>query len=289
MRTIAIIISLLFIAASGYCQHTPVSFYVVAEQDQWQLFMGTNAWNDIATTGPGSKRVVLIYVTAGDESCNGTLNVPFYHARQEGANLSAEFCADENLPHDPWHDTTVTVDGHIIHKYVYRNVTSYCMRLPGGCSGGGLHGESLKYLHNGTVSSITPVDSTAAYNSWNNLTKALHDIVVKEVPDTNAITFHTADTSMAFNPGDRPDHYYTAHLLIDAIRNFDNYTINLYREYSIATLPHNLNPQEIANKAALLSQLDFGRTSNGQPSEWTPAAIEFTSRNYFRTFIKHLH
>src|ERR1035437_8894801 len=153
IKKILLPILLLIATVNGYCQYSSVSYYVVAQQDQWQLFMGINAYNDISGgTNGARKKVVIIYTTAGDESCNGVpLNIPYYQARQEGANNCVEFCADQWGTHETWSTSTGTVLNHQILRTQYKNVISYCLKLTGGCYDGGLMGQSLQYLHNGTI------------------------------------------------------------------------------------------------------------------------------------------
>jgi len=288
MKKTAIIILLLSLYYKGYCQYGAASFYVVAHPDQWQLFMGNNAYNDITKSEKGKEnKVVFIYTTAGQESCNGTpLNTSVDIARQDGAHNCVEFCADRSGSHGQWSLIPVTVQGHSILKYTYKNVVSYWLRLPDGCSGQGLYGQSLQFLHDGTLSSIKTVDSSTTYKGWDDLAGTIRQIIVNESADVNEIVLNTADTDASINSGDDPDHIYTGMLCINAVDSIPNTTLNLFMESVIATLPANLDYRAIANKAALLSQLDYVRTENGLPSEWTPHNISYLNRNYFRTVTK---
>src|SRR5262249_59027470 len=59
-----------------------VSFYVVAHEDDWQLFMNPSAFKDI--TG-GAATTVFIHVTAGDDGMGtgtGGRKQPYYLARE---------------------------------------------------------------------------------------------------------------------------------------------------------------------------------------------------------------
>ena len=289
LKKLLLSILLLTVAVNSYGQYNAVSFYVVAHQDQWQLFMGINAYNDMLSGGAKDtpKKVVMIYTTAGDESCNGApLNVPYYLARHEGADHCVEFCADQWGSHETWTLSKDTISGHPILRTQYKNVVSYCLRLPGGCYDGGLNGQCLAWLHNGTIPAMDAVDSSANYSGWDDLANTIRSIVVKESSGINEIWLNTADTDRVINPGDHPDNIHTAHLGIAAVADMPHVSLHLFREYSIAHLPVNLSNRDIANKAALLSLLDYGRTEHGQPSEWSPDKINFISRNYYRTIIK---
>jgi hypothetical protein len=288
-KKIVLSILLLTIGVKCYCQYSSVSYYVVAHQDQWQLFMGSNAYHDIATRGnnQSAKKVVLIYTTAGEESCNGApVNIPYYLARQEGANRCVEFCADQWGRHGTWSSSTDTICGHNILRAQYKNVASYYLKLTGGCMDKGFRGQSLQSFHTGVTQSITAVDSSASYARWDDLVNTMRTIINNESTGINNIQINTADTDQVINPGEHPDHIHTAHVVLDAIKNIPHITLNLYQEYNITNRPVNLDDKTIATKAALLSILDFGRTENGQTSEWTPDNITFISRNYSRTITK---
>jgi hypothetical protein len=65
------------------------AFYVVAHQDDWQLFM--NAFNNVTTPPP---QLVFVYTTAGgacgpDGNNPGGHPIPFYIAREVGAQVAA--------------------------------------------------------------------------------------------------------------------------------------------------------------------------------------------------------
>ena len=272
----------------AYCQSQPVSFYVVGEPDQWQLFMGINAYKDIF---PGhsakEKKVVIIYVTAGDESCDGaSLNIPLFLARQKGANDAVEFCADQPGWHYPLWSSADTSTGHSILEFRYRNVISYCLKLPSGCDGTYLRKNSLQYLYKNSGASIVAVDSSSIYTGWEDLSKTIQALMINECGGLKVAELNTADTDLTINPGDHADNITTARLALDAFKYFPHGMIHFYQEYNTANLPVNLDDKSMATEAALLSMLDMARTENGQPSEWDARHVSFTARNYFRTIKK---
>jgi len=280
-HTLILLLSLIISSQAIAQPVTNVSFYVVAHQDQWQLFMGLNAYNDISA-GKAHK-VVFIYVTAGDSSCGGTALRPFfYHARQAGANNSVEFCADQYGLHDTTQCTYVTRRTHYILRYKYKNVTSYCLALPDGCNSTGLNGQSLQRLYDHLYSPIAAVDSSAEYTGWADLTNTIKNIIDSESAGIANVALYTADTSAAINPGDNPDHIYAAVAALDAAGPLVNIKEFVFSEYCTAALPANLSDADLATKSALLSILDYGRTSNSQSSEWAPAQVIYAGRNYMR-------
>jgi len=288
IKKIALILLSTILCINSYCQYAAVSFYIVAHPDQWQLFMGNDAFNDIVKkTGNEQSKVMLIYTTAGDESYNGNTPDPnHYLAREEGARNSVEFCADIHGDHIPWVLDRILVRGHSILKYTYKNVVSYLLRLPDGCNGNNISGQSLQLLHDSLVQSITTVDSTTTYSGWADLDSTLREIVGNEAANAPHLYFNTADADTATNQGDDPDNIYAGKLCMDAIAGMQGISLKLFQENKIANLPVNLNDKDIATKAALLSQIDYVRTMRGLPTAWTTLNLMYLSRNYFRTITK---
>ena len=282
MKNTIIFLLSLFLSSQVIAQPvTRVSFYIISHQDQWQLFMGLNAYNDIVA-GPQSK-VVFIYVNAGDSSCGRIpLRRSFYKARQQGANNAVEFCADQNSPHEKNQSSYSTIHGHHILRHTYKNVNSYCLALPDGCNGTGLFGQSLKLSHDHSSLAISSVDSSARYSNWDDLMATINNIILSESTGIANISLNIADTNTTVNPRDNPDHIYAALLGIGAARAIPNVKEFAYQEYCTDTMPANLSDADLATKSALLSILDYGRTSNSQSSEWTPAQVIYAGRNYFR-------
>ncbi|MBK8848309.1 MAG: PIG-L family deacetylase [Bacteroidetes bacterium] len=86
MRSILITLSMVMNGFVSVAQFTKCSFYFSAHPDDWQLFIGTNAYNDMQES---NTKVVFIYVTAGDAGLlTGKVppaTVPYYVARERGA------------------------------------------------------------------------------------------------------------------------------------------------------------------------------------------------------------
>jgi len=120
-------------------------FYVVAHQDDWQLFMNPNAFYDAHVP---DARVVFIYTTAGDAGLGtGTISgasFPYYRAREYGAYEAAKFVGTQSrifctgagcydARGGSVDQRRVAVNGRRIFRMTYRNTTSYFLRLPDGC------------------------------------------------------------------------------------------------------------------------------------------------------------
>ncbi len=289
-KILFLVLVLIHSGCSSYHLHRTVSYYVVGDQDQWQLFMGINAYNDIVSGVKDSnrKKVVFIKITAGDGSCDGTpvKSPEYYYSREGGQTRAVEFCADQNGIREEGHGRRDTILNHDILKYEYKNVVSYCLRLPGGCRNSGFNGQSLQNLHDGLTPSLYAIDSTTYYASWNDLVNTVRQIIINENTGIPEMIFNTADTDVTINPGDNPDNIYTGILCFDATASIPHIRLNLFQEYNTANLPVNLKDNEIATEAALFGQMDYSLTNFSYPSEFTPEKVKCTARNYFRTIIR---
>jgi hypothetical protein len=78
-----------------------VSFYFAAHEDDWQLFMNPQAFDDVADA---RTKTVFIHSTAGDAGLGvgtGGRKFPYYLARENGAEAAIRFMADAGrLPAD---------------------------------------------------------------------------------------------------------------------------------------------------------------------------------------------
>src|SRR5712692_478038 len=103
-----------------------VAFYIVAHQDDWQLFMTPNAYRDMCR--PDTK-VVFIYTTTG-EAGKGT---SYWQAREKGALQSIRFALDTpDSPPQDFVEGERDACGHPLYYCVYKNSVSYFLRLPDG-------------------------------------------------------------------------------------------------------------------------------------------------------------
>src|SRR5262249_49547244 len=107
-----------------------VSFYFVAHEDDWQLFMNPSAFTDV--TG-GAARTVFVHVTAGDDGLGtgaGGRKQPYYLARENGAVTAIRLMVGTDW-HPPVDGTSgsVSVNGHSIFRVSYGNAVAYFLRL----------------------------------------------------------------------------------------------------------------------------------------------------------------
>jgi len=261
-----------------------VSFCFAAHPDDWQLFMGNRACNDMSD--PNNKKVVIIHLTSGDATYDGvSLNLPYYQSREKGAQNSLEFCADLQSYHDNGTYSIKTIAGHKIRKYSYKNVVDYFFRLPDGCFKTGFNNESVEYLNKGKIEKIRAIDSSATYTNWDDLVNTVRTLILEESASIPEVWINTNDPDNNFNPGDHPDHVYTALLAKDAISNLDYINRNVFQGYNISNLPQNISIDDVILKTGAFASADFGLTQNNTRSNFEKSHLSFIPRTYFRTYI----
>jgi len=289
------ILSLLFLLITNisisFAQSQKVSYYFAAHPDDWQLFMGVNAFKDIAAASAGNSKVVLIYTTAGEYNCyNLGVNTPYYLSRQAGANRSVQFCSDIYSPHATWNTSIVSISGatnHNILRSTYKNIVSYYLRLPDGCFE--RKNTSISKLADHTVRSLEAVDSSTSYRGYEDLVRTVINIIDFESnAGQSEVWINASDWDPLTNLDDHPDHVQTGLLATEAANRIDYANVALFEGYHSCTEASNLAPDEIAMEAGLQSQLSFGLTDNGWESEWDPqdscGHVDWATRNYFRVY-----
>lgn len=220
---------------SGLC------YYVVAHQDDWQLFHGQQAFLDLQAPGT---RVVFIYTTAGDAGGSEE----WWQRREQGAVASQALPIGLTAP-DP---EPIWINSHSITVYDAGSFVSYHLRLPdGNVSGDGFSSTgyaSLKKLQAGDISEIATVDGLAQYAGWEDFCATLGGIIEREGYDANTWV-NAADWSWACSPNDHWDHKATA----DAVRTIAGDRLNRlwFVTYSTKDRPANLLQRERANKASV--------------------------------------
>ncbi len=179
-----------------------VSFYFAAHEDDWQLFMNPNAFNDV--TG-GSRKTVFIHVTAGDAGLgagSGGRKHPFYLARENGALQAIRFMVDADKTPIKDSEGPVSFDGHSIYRVRYGNAVSYFLRLPDGGSGTGFEGtgfQSLKRFANGDIGAMSAVDGSTSYQGWKDLVTTVQHIVSFERGRSPLAQINIADLDPSIN------------------------------------------------------------------------------------------
>lgn len=273
---------------------TSLSFYVGGHQDDWQLFRGNVAYNDLTKAG---SRVVFIYATAGD----GGRTDGWWEARERGAVAAARKAAGPA----PLRVDVGRFNDHPVVRYTSANSVSYFMRLPDGQYRSGMgfpayNDESLSQLRDGGKP-VTAVDKSATYKSWADFWQTLRAIMEYERsqvpamphPWVNAPDYFGPDNSRqdcgsqgSCNPCDHPDHKAVG----DALRQFVTGTYNRawWVGYDTRNRPENLKGADFIRKGELFfaysAAIQNEMTANGNPASLDLEEWRFWgARDYGRT------
>ncbi len=279
-RLILITVIYSFFATATFSQnHT--SIYIVAHPDDWQLFMGNDAYNEIQDI---QNRVVFIIASSGDASYKRPQpNLRFARSRERGVLNSVRFCADMKSVVDSTCRTKhVTINGHRLLCYPYKHVKTYFMRLPDGCFSAGYQGQSLEYLHDGKIDRITAIDSSETYEGWQDVVQTIRSIIAEETKGQTDISVNYQDHDRNYNPNDHPDHWYTGLAASQAAAAFPMAKHRGYIDYQVANKAINLSGEEIAIKAGIFALADFGLTEEGDGSTFNRQHLSFVTRTYSR-------
>jgi Fibronectin type III domain len=270
----------------------PVSFSVQADADDWQLYMSNHLMDDFNNNA----KVVFITLTAGDEG-NGTASfngssLSYYRAREKGGVYSAKFACDisvngavctiDSIPGLQ----TVTVNGHSLVKYVYKNSVSYFLRLPdGGSDGNGFvatGNKSLKKLKAGSITSLTSVDGANTYTGWADLTATLTAIINAEKGTVATTWLNTGSTDAAFNPNDYSDHLFAATAAKDATANLLWIGYIDYVNDNSSNFPVNLTISKFQDAAGIFGVADYALTENKYVTKLTANNIKLLTADSFK-------
>ncbi|GAA4937564.1 hypothetical protein GCM10023314_07660 [Algibacter agarivorans] len=287
-KALNIIVGLLFFSYSfNLLAQNDTSFYLSPHPDDWQLFMNPNAYQSVKNT---NEKVVFIHTTAGDAG-SGTGNNNYFLAREQGSLralrfMSNTFTSGAGLGTN-MNETTVTINGHSILKYTYRNIVAYFLRLPDGNpdgSGFALHNfKSLQKLYNGTVSNISAVDNSTTYNSLSDLEYTLKSIIELESSNLNSVVFNLADDDDTINPDDHSDHVYSSKIMQDVADDIGNITLNLYVDYDSGTRAQNVFNDNYLVSAGTWGVTTSGLSDNFHNSTWNNSHNVWIGKQYFRT------
>ena len=286
IRNIALFLLLLPFNQVTWAQDT-VAFYFAAHEDDWQLFMNPNAYIDVHRT---STKVVFVYMTAGDAGAglgNAGRSQPYYLARENGAKLSVKFMVDAEKEPAIAVNSVASFSGHPISKWRYGNTVSYFLRLPDGNPQGTGYSttgqQSLKRLRDGAISKITAIDSSTAYQGWNDLKATLRALIDHERGNAVSVWVNLSDTDTVKNVGDHQDHLHTARGVLEAIADLPCINKVFYLDYVTERLPENMSASEREIEAGTFGALVVGLTALDHRSPWDTLHRSWLSRHYFRT------
>ena len=237
-----------------YVANTPPAqndVFVVAHEDDWQLFMGDIAASRIRA----GDSVSFIYLTAGDDGRDS-----LYWLTRERAALRSTRVAIGRDASDSTEVrcSTTTVHSHAIQQCVVANTKSYFLRLPDGKRNGmgfATHGyQSLRKLRGKKIANVNAIDGSAVYHGWDDLAATVTSIIGSDSPNRDVVV-HASDPSKAANPHDHFDHR-MAGLLVEDLRRTQRWETKYYVGYALATRAANRSNDEAREKTAIFLAYD---------------------------------
>jgi hypothetical protein len=263
-----------------------VSFYFVAHEDDWQLFMNPSAFEDVANSGTSA---VFIHTTAGDAGLGTGANgrrFPYYRARENGAETAIRFMADaQDMPAEKTL-ARLNFNEHEIERASYGNTVTYFLRLPDGSpTGEGFEGtgyQSLQRLASGDIASIAAVDGSAVYRGWTDLVSTVRAIVQFERGQASALQLNVSELDARLNPKDHSDHLMTARAALQAAAGITCASRYHYVDYASAKLAANLNAQQREMESSVVAVTAAGIAAMDHGSIWKPYYRSYLGRSYFR-------
>lgn len=224
--------------------------YVVAHQDDWQLFMG-----DVAAEGFGTgASATFIYLTAGDDGRDSV----YWQARELAALASVRIAAGTVLARtDSTECKLVVVMKHAMRRCSLGNTESYFLRLPDGQRNGSgffrYNKQSLRRLRMRKISAITAVDGSATYEGWDDLVSTVAELINSDSGASPRV--HTTDPSVVVNPHDHFDHR-IAGLLVAELRKSKSLDVRYYVGYALGTRAPNRSNSQAREKTEVFLAYD---------------------------------
>lgn len=282
-----IIIIVLTVLTGGMPAYSRTAFYIVAHEDDWQLFMNPNAYYDVQD--PNAK-VVFVYVTSGDTGLGpqaaGLRTVPYYVARESAANRAVRFMADINTTSEESVWDTVVVRGHTLHHGVYKNTVSYFLRLPDGNGDGSGFAKtgswSLERFRAGKVHQGRTVDESTLYASWSDLVGTIRQLINDEMAGSSDAWINIPESDAALISRTHSDHVNTSSLAQDAIAGFKCINRAFYLDYSTASKPINLSAEQQQIQAGVFAVTAAGVSQFGYQNTWDTVHRSVLGRQYLR-------
>jgi hypothetical protein len=211
---------------------------------------------------------------------------PAYLARENGALAAISFMADADSTPIKDLDETIDFNGHKIFRVAYPMTVAYFLRLPDGdVSGAGFPGtgfQSLKRFAAGEINTLSAVDNSASYRSWDDLVATVREIMHYERGQVPLVQLNVADPDTTINPGDHSDHLMAGKLALDAASDMSCVRRVYYVDYASAELPPNLSGQQRDMKSAVFAVTLEGVFAFDHATSWHHYDQSFIGRNYFR-------
>lgn len=288
-------------------QEKGIAFYVVAHQDDWQLFMGANVFNDINSFSekgpfPSGKKVVIIHTTAGNLDDNddttpchcinpfdtNVKRMEYWKVREAGVKNSIHLAAcrrdgwGPSLPYPK--DEQVEINGHTVTRSKFKNTVSYFLRTKTG---------KFDAWQSNDEAAVGTMDSSTTYRNWSDFVTTIYYIYKAEIDSVDCkgtphIEFNVQDIDPRSNLNDHSEHYEAGRAGFEAARMLSNitgmsYDISLFVGYNSQNMPENIKQPDAQNEAGLAAAYCMALLDYNAWPEWGPLFYEWTSRNYYRT------
>lgn len=269
-----------------------VNVFVVAHQDDWQLFMNPQAFHSL--NEPEGK-TVFIHVTAGDAGRGVSGEpIPYYLAREEGALRAVRFMANAkpNTGLGFVMERTIVDHGEkTVQRMEYANAVLYFLRLPdGNYEGPGYETtgrQSLERLRTGAIAEINAIDGSARYEGWNDLIEALGEIIQSEMPVGEALGLHIIEEDEELNPEDHSDHRNTALAMEAVVMQFPCASVYRYDTYITGRRDANVFGDDLLIDAGTWAATASGLSDSYASSTWDPGHNSWIGRTYYRLVTPH--
>jgi LmbE family N-acetylglucosaminyl deacetylase len=237
-----------YVSNTSVVQH---DVFVVAHEDDWQLFMGDIAARQIRA----GDSVSFIYLTAGDDGRDSL----YWRTRELAALRSTRVAIGRDASDSAAvRCSMTTVLDHGIQQCIVANTKSYFLRLPDGKRNGmgfAAHDyQSLRKLRGKKIRVVRAVDGSAAYYGWEDLTTTINSVIGSDYPGRDVVV-HANDPSIAANPHDHFDHRMTG-LLVEDLRQRQRWKTQYYVGYALATRAANRSTDEAREKTAIFLAYD---------------------------------
>lgn len=267
--------------ASSAALPPPTVAYITAHPDDWQLFMGADACDDVRQH---RNKVVFICLTSGQAD---HADDAYWQGREAGCQAAVQKAVNLAAPGNTAPVVVAeTANGHRVTAVRYRNTVTFFLHLPDGNldgkgqSRGGF--QSMSQLFR-TGRPMTPLDGSAPYTSWADLVSTVRALLQREA-GASRLNVHTPQSNQQYNPRDHSDHRMAGQVAQAATAQTEcRYTF--YVGYDASRRPLNLNPTQTANQRAVYEAYSQTMVSRGQPSSWDNSHLQFIGRQY--SFIRH--
>ncbi|WP_375384031.1 PIG-L family deacetylase [uncultured Microbacterium sp.] len=211
---------------------------VNAHQDDDLYFMNP----DILTDIDAGRRLVVVYLTAGD---SGDSDETYWHSREVGARAAYSQMTGSV---DAWSTGTEIIAGKALHVASIASVKHIYVRLPdGGGQGEGFPSTgavSLAMLWTGAITTIHSLDFSTTF------TKAELLAVLRAIADeADPVMVRTLDGAESTH--DHPDHQMTSRFTVSALAGFVP-ALAAYQGYGISDRAANVNSSLCDRKRAAM-------------------------------------